>query len=231
VDLDKVRVNRTGFEPGTADSGIRGVAFDYGKVICFPQPESVMDELAALAGLERKILEPLVWSRRGEYDRGLFNGPDYYRALLGTQGVHVDDGVLERMAAVDLQSWTGINPGTVALMEDIKKAGLKLGILSNMPRDFLDFARKTLPVFKLPDVGIFSCELGSIKPEDAIYHALLDAFGCHPQELVFFDDMPENVEGASFLGINAFVWRGPDTARKNLEQLGLCIGGARNGHC
>jgi putative hydrolase of the HAD superfamily len=224
-------VDRTEFEQDTAGCRIRGVVFDYGKVICFPPPESVMDELAALAGLERKIMEPLVWSRRGEYDRGLFTGPDYYRALLGSRGIRADDGVLERMAAIDLQSWARINPGTVALMEDIKKAGLKLGILSNMPRDFLDLARKTLPLFKLPDVGIFSCELGFIKPEDAIYYALVESFGCHPGQLVFFDDMPENVERASSLGINAFVWRDPDTARKHLEQLGLVIGGARNGLC
>jgi putative hydrolase of the HAD superfamily len=224
-------VDRTKFEQDTAGCRIRGVAFDYGKVICFPPPESVMDELAALAGLDRNIMEPLVWSRREEYDRGLFNGPDYYRALLNTKGVHVDDGVLEKMAAIDLHSWTGINPGTVALMEDIKKAGLKLGILSNMPHDFLDLARKNLPVFRLPDAGVFSCELGIVKPEDAIYHALLEALGCSPGQLVFFDDLPENVERASSLGINAFVWRGPDTARKNLEQLGLCIGGARNGLC
>jgi putative hydrolase of the HAD superfamily len=219
-------MNRREFEPG--GSGIRGVAFDYGKVICFPPPESVMDELAALAAIERNVLESLVWSRRGEYDRGLFNGPDYYRALLDMKGIRADDDVLEKMADIDLRGWTRINSGTVALMEDIKRAGLKLGILSNMPRDFLDFARKTIPVFKLPDAGIFSCELGFIKPEDAIYHALLDALGCHPGELVFFDDVPENVERAAFLGINAFVWRDPDTARKNLEQLGLDIGGARN---
>jgi putative hydrolase of the HAD superfamily len=227
VDTDKAGADRAELEPGVA--GIRGVAFDYGRVICFSPPESVLDELAALAGLERKILEPLMWSRREDYDRGLVNGPDYYRALLDTRGIRPDRRVLEEMAALDLQGWTGINPGTVALMEDIKKAGLKLGILSNMPHDFLAFARKTLPVFSLPDAGIFSCELGSVKPEEAIYRALLDALGCRPGELVFFDDMPENVEKASVLGINAFLWRDPDTARKDLEGLGLCIGGARSG--
>jgi putative hydrolase of the HAD superfamily len=222
-------VNEEEIKPGAAGSAIQAVVFDYGKVICLSPPDSVMDELASLAGLDRGILEPLVWSRRGEYDRGLINGKDYYRALLATRGISLDDGVLEKMVDIDLSSWTRINPGTLALMEDIKKAGLTLGILSNMPREFLEIARRTLPVFKLPDVGLYSCEAGFIKPEAAIYGALLSALGCKPGAVVFFDDIPENVEGASRLGIRAFLWRDPETARKNLEHLGLSIGGARYG--
>jgi putative hydrolase of the HAD superfamily len=222
-------VNKEERKQDLAGSGIQAVVFDYGKVICFSPPESVMDELASLAGLDRRILESLVWSRRGEYDRGLINGKDYYRALLAARGIRLDDAVLEKMADIDLSGWTRINPGTLALMEDIKRGGLKLGILSNMPRDFLEIARKTLPVFTLPDVGLYSCEVGFIKPEDAIYRALLSALGCNPEAVVFFDDLLENVEKASLLGIKAFVWQDPDRARKDLEQLGLCIGGARYG--
>ncbi|MDR3167065.1 MAG: HAD family phosphatase [Treponema sp.] len=222
-------MNHEGVRPGIAGSGIQAVVFDYGKVICFSPPESVMDELAALAGLDRQILESLVWSHRGEYDRGVINGKDYYRDLLATQGISLDDGVLAKMVDIDLYSWTRVNPGTLALMEDIKRAGLTLGILSNMPREFLELARKTLPVFKLPDVGLYSCEAGFIKPEEAIYKALLSALGCNPEAVVFFDDLLDNVEKASRLGIKAFVWRDPDTARKHLEQLGLFIGGVRHG--
>jgi putative hydrolase of the HAD superfamily len=97
--------------------------------------------------------------------------------------------------------------------------GLTLGILSNMPHDFLALARGTIPGFELPDVGIFSCETGYIKPEEPIYRILLARLGCEPEELVFFDDMPINIDMARSLGIRAFLWKDPETARAELNRL------------
>jgi putative hydrolase of the HAD superfamily len=201
--------------------GIKAVAFDYGKVISFPPDHGVMDELAAMAGVKREDLESLVWQFRGEYDRGLLNGQEYYRKILERLGASPPEGTPEKMAEIDMYSWKHVNPGTVKLMEEIKKAGFLLGILSNMPHDFLAWARKTIPVFSLPHAGIFSCETGSNKPEEAIYRKLLAALGCRGEELVFFDDVPENVNKARELKINAFLWKDPENARQELAGLGV----------
>jgi putative hydrolase of the HAD superfamily len=108
-------------------------------------------------------------------------------------------------------------------MEDVKKAGLKLGILSNMPRDVLTRARDRFPVFSLPHAGIFSCESGSIKPEEKIYRDLFAALSLEPEELVFFDDMPVNIEKACSLGMRGFVWQDPETARAALQKLSIPV--------
>ncbi|MDR2617455.1 MAG: HAD family phosphatase [Treponema sp.] len=201
--------------------GIKAAAFDYGKVISFPPDHGVMDELAAIGGVKREDLESLVWKFRGEYDRGLLNGQEYYRKILERLDVNPPDETLKKMAEIDMYSWKRVNPGTVKLMEELKKAGLLLGILSNMPHDFLAWARKTIPVFSLPHVGIFSCEALSIKPEEAIYRKLLSALGCRGEEVVFFDDVLENVNKARELKINAFLWKDPENARQELAGLGV----------
>jgi putative hydrolase of the HAD superfamily len=198
---------------------IKAVVFDYGKVISFPPDPAVMDELAALGGVRREDMEPLLWKLRGEYDRGAVSAAEYYRGLLSRLGAQVDDCMIEKMVEIDLLSWKQINPGTVKLMEAVKGHKLKLGILSNMPFDFLAWARKTLPVFSLPDVGIFSCEAASIKPEEGIYRKLFDALACGPGEIVFFDDTPVNVEKARKLKMRAFLWKDPETAREELARL------------
>ncbi|MDR2758785.1 MAG: HAD family phosphatase [Spirochaetaceae bacterium] len=199
---------------------VKAVAFDYGKVISFPPENTVLDELAAAAGIGPQSLDALLWPHRNEYDRGTLTGKEYYRMLLAHGGVYPDEKTLEKMVDIDLKSWTHINPGTVSLMETIKAApDLKLGILSNMPHEFLALARGTIPVFDLPDSGIFSCEVGSIKPEEAIYRRLLSALGCEPEELVFFDDVRINVDKARSLGIQAFLWKDPETARAELNRL------------
>ncbi|MDR3161010.1 MAG: HAD family phosphatase [Spirochaetaceae bacterium] len=203
---------------------VKAVAFDYGRVLSLAPEDTVIDEIARLAGLDRKILEPLVWKYRGEFDRGTVTGRDYYRSLLALGGVEPGEEVIEQIVRLDLQSWTRINAGTVKLMEDVKnRGGCKLGILSNMPQEFLDLARKTIPAFALADAAVFSCEVGVIKPEPAIYCALFAVLDCPPEELVFFDDIQENVDAALALGIRAFLWKDPESAREELRRLNLPV--------
>lgn len=181
-----------------------------------------MRELASLAGIESMLMQRLYWENRPAYDQGLVGGRDYFRNMLAGAGVFPDPSVIDQMVECDVQSWSRINPETERLMNDVKKAGLKLGMLSNMIQPFLDRARTDIPVFGLPDGAVFSCEVNTIKPEKKIYELLLGALGCGAEELVFFDDARVNVAAAAELGIHAFFWNGPADARRELELL--CAG-------
>ena len=200
---------------------IKAVVFDYGQVISLPQDQTVIDRIAKRIGVEREKFEPLLWSLRGEYDRGTINAQDYYKQIISRLGVNVDDKSIDEIIAMDLESWKNINSGTAALMEDIKKAGYVLGILSNMPHDFLAWARKNIPVLSLPQVSIFSCELNLVKPEAAIYRKLLAALNMEGGEVVFFDDRAENIEAAKVLHIEGVLWQNPEAARRTLSSLGV----------
>jgi putative hydrolase of the HAD superfamily len=201
---------------------IKAVAFDYGGVISLPQEEGIMRELASLAGIESALMRRMYWDNRSVYDRGRVNGEEYFKNILAGIGVFPDDSVIERMVEMDLKSWSKINPETEKLMGDIKKAGLKVGVLSNMIRPFLEKVIPSLPVFKLPDGAIFSCAVDTVKPEKKIYGLLLTALDCKADELVFFDDDAVNVDAAAKLGIRAFVWNSAESARKEIEVL--CAG-------
>jgi putative hydrolase of the HAD superfamily len=198
---------------------VKAVVFDYGKVISFPPSPQARRELARMAGISEETLEELDRKHRGEYDRGAFDGKAYFGFLLSQAGVFPGDSALEEIARLDAQSWKRINPGTTALMGDVKKRGFTLGILSNMPHDFLAWARKNIPVFAEADTAVFSCEVNAIKPEPLIYEILRGRLGCEFREIVFFDDMPDNVARARELGIQAFLWNGSEEARGELEKL------------
>lgn len=200
---------------------IKAVVFDYGQVISLPHDPKVIDRLAERAGAERDKFEALMWSLRGEFDRGTINAKEYYKQLLSRLEVSLDEKSVDELIEMDLTSWRNINAGTVALMEDVKKAGYLLGILSNMPHEFLAWARKSIPVFALTDKSLFSCELNLIKPEKAIYEKLLAEFGVRGEELVFFDDITENISSARTLGIQALLWKNPENARSELLSLGV----------
>jgi putative hydrolase of the HAD superfamily len=180
-----------------------------------------MEAIARAAAVDIASMRSLMWENRGEYDRGTYTGKEYYRWILSKAGLSRSETVLEELARLDSEAWTNLNPATLKLMEDVRAAGLKRAILSNIPLDFLILARKRFPIFTGCDAAIFSCETGSIKPEPAIYEKLIAALACDPKEIAFFDDMPPNVEKARELGIQAFLWKDAQNARGDLRAAGV----------
>jgi len=190
---------------------VKVITFDYGGVICnIPSPE-MRSELVRLTGLSAEVLWELDRKYRGEWDRGTYDGISYYRHILAIAGVSFDDDTLARIVKADVESWTHLNPATIQLMKDIKAAGLRLGILSNIPHDF---PRNKMPIFAEADIAVYSCDLGIIKPETGIYEKLREKAGCLYEEIIFFDDKQDNVDKARELGMQAFMWEGAESARK-----------------
>jgi putative hydrolase of the HAD superfamily len=199
---------------------IKAVVFDFGNVICFPPTRDQREKVAALAGLPLQTLDDLDRQYRGElFDRGTYDAKGYYKFILAQAGFFPDDAALQTLAQADLDSWKKMNSGTEVLMREIQEAGFKLGILSNMPKDFLAWGRVHIEAFRNADAGIFSCELGIIKPEPGIYQALITALGCKYEEVVFFDDVQDNIDKAVSLGIRGFIWKDPETARQDLRSV------------
>jgi putative hydrolase of the HAD superfamily len=201
---------------------IKAVAFDYGGVISLPQDENTMQDLASIVGIDTDLMRRIYWDNRQIYDRGLVSGSEYFKNILADVGIFPDSVAIEEMIRRDIKSWSRINTATEQLMNDIKKAGLKVGVLSNMVQPFLDMVRKDIPVFLIPDGSVYSCEVDTVKPEKKIYELILSVLDCKASELVFFDDTEINVTAAEKLGIHAFLWYDAAAARRELE--GLCAG-------
>jgi putative hydrolase of the HAD superfamily len=69
----------------------------------------------------------------------------------------------------------------------------------------------------------FSCFLGSVKPEPECYRAVLAMLGAQPRDVVFLDDRPENVAGATALGIRGVRFTTPQAARAALAGYGVTV--------
>ena len=199
---------------------ISAVVFDYGGVICnLPSPENTA-QLERLTGLPASIIRELNRKFLGDWDRGLCNGVDFYRRMLAGKNIFPDDKTLLKIAETDMNGWKQINPDSIRLLLDIKAAGFRLGILSNMPFDFLDWVRENIVIFDQIDTAVFSCEEKTIKPESAIYEILREKLNCTFAQIVFFDDLMDNVSKAQELGIIGCQWNGPQEAEKFLKSLG-----------
>lgn len=63
--------------------------------------------------------------------------------------------------------------------------------------------------------GIASYQTEFKKPQKEIYQLLLDEYKLNPEETVFIDDRPENIEAAKQFGLNGIVF---DTEKTDLEK-------------
>jgi len=196
------------------------VVFDYGGVICTPQPDEDVALLAAAAGVPVLDFQGPYWEYRLSYDRAELDGTTYWHKVAAALGVSFPVSQIAELTRLDIASWLHLCDGTVTLLKDLAAAGYRLGLLSNAPADFAEVMAEQ-PVAGFFEHLAFSCYLGSVKPEPECYRAVLAMLGARPADVVFIDDRPENVAGAAAVGIHGVRFTTPEAVRTALAGHGI----------
>ncbi|NNC87365.1 MAG: HAD family phosphatase [Akkermansiaceae bacterium] len=89
------------------------------------------------------------------------------------------------------------------VMHELKDKGLSLILFSNTNRIHADYFLPSYDIFRIFDHAVFSHEVGSIKPDPAIYRHAIETFGLTPAETLYIDDLPENIATGKELGFEA----------------------------
>ena len=103
---------------------------------------------------------------------------------------------------------------TVSMIQDLKERGYKVYYLSNWSawtHELLEKAGK-FDFLKYMDGGIFSYDVGYMKPDEEIYRILLNRYKINPKEAIFFDDKKENIDAANKLGIHGVLFPRHDSS-------------------
>jgi FMN phosphatase YigB (HAD superfamily) len=137
------------------------------------------------------------------YDRGEIE-PDVYEARVAeaAEGKYLPQEVRRIHAAVCTTEF----PGLHAVFDDLEVAGLETGILSNT--NVMHWERlsgihdggREYPLISRAAHPHASFLLKYSKPDPRIYHAFARATGVSPSEILFFDDLGRNVDGARAAG-------------------------------
>ena len=104
-------------------------------------------------------------------------------------------------------------------MEELKKKGYNIYILSNYSEYLFRKHTDPLPFRKILDGGIVSYQTGAIKPEVEIYTHLLEKYDLDPKDCIFFDDIEANINAAKSLGIESCLITSEEKLLKELESL------------
>ena len=91
-------------------------------------------------------------------------------------------------------------------IQSMKSCGYHVYILSNYAYWTYLHTQETLSFLQDVDGALFSFEGHQLKPEPEIYRTLCARFDLRPDECIFLDDCPENVEGAKAVGMEAICF-------------------------
>jgi len=156
----------------------------------------------------------------GDFDQGLIDAPTVIERIV-TRTDWPAAEVAQVVAAVpdELQLQTG----TVALIEDLRRAGHRLFYLSNMPEPYADYLERSHPLHEWFESGLFSGRVKQSKPHAEIFKLATAQFGVAPETCVFLDDHPANIEAAEAQGWQALLFTDATAARLKLQALGLVV--------
>jgi FMN phosphatase YigB (HAD superfamily) len=167
--------------------------------------------------VERALAEPAALELLDRHQRGGIDPAEFFerqsRVLGG--GVHAP-AELERVH----RAWIlGDYPGIGEAIDRIHAAGLDTACLSNTNAAHWEQLQES-DAFRRIRTRHASHLLGLAKPDHAIYRAFERAVGRAPDEVLLFDDLPENVEAARACGWPAVrIDHRADTAAQVLAAL------------
>jgi putative hydrolase of the HAD superfamily len=193
---------------------IRGVIVDFGGVLAQHPSDEALARLTAAAGLEAGTFAAAWLRYRHSYDLGHVSAAEYW-SLVGGRGYSDDD--LERLVVEDAACWAMPNEAMVDWLAAIKGVGIRVGLLSNAPREQWRRLVGGLAWLGCCDVVTVSYELGLGKPNPAIYRHCLGELGLPACDVLFVDDRSENIATANELGLHTALFTDVERLRDDLS--------------
>lgn len=195
---------------------MKNIIFDLGGVVFARDLKMCREEFVRFFAFVRQEKMPWFWT---EYDRGALTLEQTIVELAAYQGADVEYTRAMVDEAISLQQ---ARVATERLIGELKAAGYRLYVLSNMSKEFIAFLRN-IPVYRAFDGEVVSCEEHTVKPEPEIYDCLLTHYDLDPSQSLFIDDRKENLDAAEKFGITGFLFDAKEPERSCDELRGLLL--------
>ena len=196
------------------------VIFDYGCVLSNSQNSKIFTQIGSMV-TDRSIsvFEEIYYRLRADYDQGLVSGREYWESIFNYFDSPYSDKLADMLIGMDAESWSSLNTGMMKYAEELKSAGYRIAVLSNMPKEILIYLNEETGVFSIFDYAVFSCDLNLIKPDPEIYRRTLGILGCPGKETVFIDDREENITAAEKEGMKGLLFTGFEKLQNDMSKI------------
>lgn len=127
-------------------------------------------------------------------------------------------GSVEEFMTLWFETEKNVDPSMIEYIRALGSRGYTLAIATNQEK------HRTL--YLVDDMGLghhfhhvfSSAHVGATKPDHRFFESIVQKLGVKKNEILFWDDTPENVEGAKSFGINAHLYKDLDDCKKLTER-------------
>jgi glucose-1-phosphatase len=197
-------------------SKAKTVYFDLGNVLIFFNMDKMFNQLSQctkipVTALRQGYLEDKILQK---YETGRMSSEEFYRLLQSKSSFSFS---FHEMMAAMADMFTP-NTELWPVVEELKKQGARLVLISNTNECHFNFAYSHFPVLHLFDSFILSYEVGACKPEPLIFKkALLEAEG----RTFYTDDVPDFIAAGRAAGLDAELFTDVPTLERHLLHRGF----------
>ena len=202
-------------------NSVKAVLFDYGMVLSASPDPAAWTRMRTISGLNEETLHREYWAHRHAYDRGDLTGDAYWHKTANGAGIVLTPDQLRKLLAADVDYWSTLNLPMLAWVRNLQRAGVPVGILSNMPDAMERGLRARHPWIDTFDHHTWSHALNLAKPEPAIYYHAAEGLHTPPENILFIDDRHENIEAALAVGMQAIQYTTHQAFEKEMHSRGL----------
>lgn len=115
------------------------------------------------------------------------------------------------------------NREMIKIAEELKRKGITLFILSNNLRERAKYYKEQFSFLDtLFSKVYYSWQTGFIKPDRRAYQLVLEENNLRPEECLYFDDSQTNVDVATALGIESYLFVGSADVKQKLSEILEC---------
>jgi 2-haloacid dehalogenase len=201
--------------PQTSESD--AVVFDLGGVLLDWDPRYLYRRLIDdEAEMERFLAEVCTLEWHAAHDRGVPMA-ESCAALAATHPQYAD--LINAWSERSEEMIAGPIRGSVEILEELLKKGVRCYALTNMERETYPLRRQRFPFMGWFAGTVVSSHEGVAKPDPEIFLRLLGRFGLVPERTVMIDDSLPNIDTAASLGMTAVRFTSPTALRSALDGL------------
>jgi glucose-1-phosphatase len=188
---------------------IEFLIFDLGNVIIDIDYDFSINELKKLLPEHKHRLTDKFFTSNfhKEFEKGLISSDQFRNEVRNLYGENWHDTQIDHIWNSLLRE---IPQERIDLIKSLRKT-YHMAVLSNTNQihvekfdEILQQNTSEKSLFDLFDKVFLSHEMGLAKPDVAIYEAVLNDISISPHKVLFFDDLPANLEGAKKTGIQTF---------------------------